>query len=175
MEARRCNDYNNYKDNIKCVLEGTKNDDTIFEKEIKLLDKLNKFNKYHACYIRKTYNDDIYPDSNIYLNDEKCEDYDYTDASMAELYNAILKDIEEITELFKDSKGNTDNIAMSTLQQLQEKNIEMKLDLEVKMKELKGDKGSHTELTKRQLDATIYASILWTTLATCLIYYTVTM
>ena len=111
-----------------------------FIKEIKLLDKLNKFNKYHACYIRKTYNDDIYPDSKIYLNDEKCEDYDYTDASMAELYNAILKDIEEITELFKDSKGNTDNIAMGTLQQLQEKNIEMKLDLEVKMKELKGDK-----------------------------------
>ena len=175
METRTCNDYNNYKDNIKCVLNNTINDDEIFEREIKILDKLNKFNKYHACYIRKTYNDNIYPDSQIYLNDENCELYDYSDASMAQLYDDIMKEMDELTELFNESAGNTNGISVSSLNKLKSENVEMKKDLEVKMDELKGNKGSHSYLTRKQLDGTIYASILWTTLATCLIYYTVTM
>ena len=34
MTTRRCNDYNNYKDNMKCILDGARNDDALFEKEL---------------------------------------------------------------------------------------------------------------------------------------------
>ena len=66
MTTRRCNDYNNYKDNMKCILDGARNDDALFEKELIILDKLNKFNNYHVCHIRKTYNDDIYRFANLF-------------------------------------------------------------------------------------------------------------
>jgi len=174
MTTNECNDYNNYKDNMKCILNGAKNDEALFEKELIILEKLNKFNKYHVCHIRKTYNDDIYPDSQIYLNDEKCEDYDYSDASMAQLYNEIIKEIDEMTELFNDSDGNTNNVDMATLNSLSKSNNDIRNDLEIKMNDLKGVKGSLPDLAKRELDGTVYASILWTTMATCLIYYTFT-
>ena len=118
MTTHECNDYNNYKDNMKCILNGAKNDEELFEKELTILDKLNKFNKYHVCHIRKTYNDDIYPDSEIYLNDEKCEDYDYSDASMAQLYNEIIKPKAQVfmtgtdKNLFESLNGLADEFAV---------------------------------------------------------------
>ena len=116
----------------------------------------------------------IFIDSQIYLNDEKCENYDYSDASMAQLYNEIIKEIDEMTELFNDSTGNTNDVDMATLNSLSQTNNELRNDLETKMNDLKGIKGSLPDLTKRELDGTVYASILWTTMATCLIYYTFT-
>ena len=76
--------------------------------------------------------------------------------------------------MFNDSDGNTNNVDMATLNSLSKSNNDIRNDLEIKMNDLKGVKGSLPDLAKRELDGTVYASILWTTMATCLIYYTFT-
>ena len=50
----------------------------------------------------------------------------------------------------------------------------MRNELDDKIGNLQEKRGSEMDKSKLELDSTVYASLLWTTLATCLIYYTFT-
>ena len=50
------------------------------------------------------------------------------DTSMAQLYNEIIKEIDELTELFNNSSGNTNDVDMTTLNSLAKSNNEIRND-----------------------------------------------
>ena len=162
-----CNDYGDYKKNIECVVKRHETGSKIYDIETDLFNKINEFNHMYSCYIRTTYN-------SVYTNRESlpvddCNGIPVSDASINELYNDIVVLVEEVNDFVKSSDGS--KYSMDAVNELDETNTKLRQDIESKMNEIKGGPGSITQENQSQLDATVYASLLWTTLATGLLYY----
>ena len=163
-----CTNYTDYASNIDCVIRKHDTASQIFDKERALFNKINEFNEAYSCYTRKAYNDQ----PNVtQLNISDCDSTISTEeyrVSMMTLYSDIITLIAELDNI----KPTDNNIpSMAEITEINNANSALRNDLKVKMKEIQGSPGSHYDQSKRNLDSTIYASILWTTLATGFLYY----
>jgi hypothetical protein len=142
--------------------------------EASLLEKLNEFNKYYSCYIRQTYNSKNsthLPASSHQLCDSSITYEGNTLQTMAESLDASFVSFLEIIDDYNvDPSGQSIQQLITSHKKIQKKRNE----LDVKIKELNASQGSHSMISKMSLDSTVYASLLWTTIATALIYFTVT-
>lgn len=143
------------------------------EKEIYA--KLDKFNKYYACYVRQEYNADNSnaqlprPDSELL----KCtESNTYTEGELEKIYDNELK---PLLNKFKNKIPEKSSTNTYTTQDLLDKKADVdrrRADIQTKLNEINESTGSHALQSKLELDGTVYASLIWTTMATCVIYYT---
>jgi hypothetical protein len=163
-----CTDYTDYVSTINCVINNHDLSSQIFDKERALFNKINEFNEAYSCYTRKKYNDQ----PNVtQLGIGDCDSTISTElyrVSMMSLYSEIETLIVELDSI-KPTDNNIQSMAVIT--EISNANTALRNDLKVKMKEIQGSPGSHYDQSKRNLDSTIYASILWTTLATGFLYY----
>lgn len=176
-----------YNKKMKCIFEehdsfnNNDNENCIFEKTLDLHKKINEFNKVYACYVRKYYNSNNAPQFPLSPLDE-CKIIDRkelptTAVEMHAKHTVIMDLIDELkghaTAL--DTYGQLDQIP--EFQQIKETHTyikETRNDLDNKLKELNAVDNSIAKQSKIEYDSTIYFSMVWTTLATCLIYYSFT-
>ncbi len=76
-------------------------------------------------------------------------------------------------EIIQDQGGNN-NIEVSELNSKHKEIKDLRNSLENSLKELRLNSNSNAKDSKLELDANIYVSLLWTTLATGIVYYTFT-
>lgn len=162
-----CNDYGDYKNNIKCVVERHETGAKIYDIETELFNKINEFNQMYSCYVRSTYN-------SIYTNRESlpmddCNGIIYDSNAINALYIEIVELVEEVNQFVASAESS--KYSMDAVNELDQTNTKIRQDIETKMNEIKGGPGSIAQENQSKLDATIYASLLWTTLATGLLYY----
>jgi hypothetical protein len=145
----------------------------LFVKEIIVLNKLNDFNAAYAKFKRCRYNSD-YP-TNTQLNQMDCTDADKNGTTYLSKLgtdsSGLLKEVDDYIELLeKYPKENTPTVDyLST----KHKDILIKrIELDNKLNELNDSTNSIVMMRRLETDSTIYATLLWTTLATSLIYYT---
>ena len=182
-------------------LQSNSTNDQLFLYQKNLFNDLNEYNKLYVCYARRKYNQDKNKD--ILSVDDYPFPCEGTTTKLKEdlndmLYGAggshdevkklrsngnfsIMHQVGEMKDFFKSHKRSNIPTSVENTQQMHDdiltkhRNIDiLRNELETKLKELNTGDGSHSKESKMQLDATVYASLLWSTLATCLIYYTVT-
>ena len=156
----------------------------IFNKEIEVLKKLNEFNAAFAKFKKCKYNSDqIEP--NAFKFDLTCTSTDndgsyyktilFGNSSNGNSSNGLIKDMNDYTSLLNayPEKDPTD----LTVDQLSKKHRDIltkRAELDNKLNELNNSTNSISSTKKIETDSTIYATLLWTTLATSLLYYTFT-
>ena len=176
-----------YNKKMKCIFEehdsfnNNDNENCIFEKTLDLHKKINEFNKVYACYVRKYYNTYNAPEYSLSPLDE-CEKIDNKDMNEAETH--MLDKHTVIMDLIDELKGHVSDLQtygqidqIPEFQQIKETHTyikETRNDLDNKLKELNAVDNSIAKQSKIEYDSTIYFSMVWTTLATCLIYYSFT-
>ena len=163
-----CTNYSDYKENVACVVNNRETKTEIFEIERELFEKLNVFNQMYSCYIRKNYNNEYISRTQLPVND--CSNTNITDASINYIFDEITDLVNQVDAIIPDENPGSRK-TMTEINYIHTQNNKIRKDIEMKMNELKEGKGSHAAASKRNLDSTIYASILWTTLATGFLYY----
>ena len=146
----------------------------LLEKEKEIYEKLDEFNKYYACYVRQKYNQEnsdnqlpspesdlISCDSNIVYNSTGL-------SNKANALDASLNYFKNLIPVGSTSEEYTIQSLLDTKAEIDQKRAE----LQTKLDEINGTSGSHAAQSELELDGTVYASLIWTTMATCLIYYT---
>ena len=176
----------------------------ILDKQKKIIDAINSVSKRLACYKAYTGGTNLQQsntvDNAVDLNDycpyipsdqEGWSKYkSELDASVNAIYNVtydtgLLKDYQVALKSFIDnnsSRFTTDNSynitgVDTTIEEVLNKhnNLEKKRsNLKSILNELKSEKGTNSRESELYLDSTVYASILWTTVATSLLYYVFT-
>lgn len=176
----------------------------ILDKQKKIIDAINSVSKRLACYKAYTGGTNLQKpntvDNAVDLNDY-CP-YIPTDqagwsnykselnASVNAIYDTdtntgLLKDYQDaLTEFITVNRSrfttdNNNNITGvdTTIEEVLNKhnNLEKKRsNLKSILNELKSEKGTNSRESELYLDSTVYASILWTTVATSLLYYVFT-
>lgn len=167
----------------------------ISSKEQQVIDNINEMSKIISCYKIKKYNadaeekgyDKIDPIDDYCLAKYRSYTFDELDASFTNIFN---NDMSNNTTQLKDLLlaypatrvgGNLDG----SLNVVHGKSIEDVLKnyndlrsnrnkLKTTLSELKSEKGTFSRESELHLDATIYSSILFTTVATGLLYYVFT-
>ena len=175
----------------------------ISSKEQDVIDKINEMSKIISCYKVKVYNDknqdyQIQEEDYCYSNELRLLNKDDLNTHMASLYSdidaLINLDDDALKKLLNDTT-NRSNIIRGTsekgspnnnlLNVADGKSIEDVLKnyndlqsnrnkLKTTLSELKSEKGTFSRESELHLDATIYSSILFTTVATGLLYYVFT-
>ena len=141
----------------------------LLKQEKEIYAKLDEFNKYYACYVRQEYNtkksDNPLPPPDTDLI--SC-DGTYDKDTLYAKHNELIYLLNNFTPV--ESTGDE----YSTQELIDQKaGIDQKrAELQTKLDEINGTSGSHAALSELELDGTVYASLIWTTMATCLIYYT---
>lgn len=165
----------------------------ISDKERKVIDNINEMSKIISCYKIKKYNADA--EEEDYDKIDHIDDYcvakyrsytfDELDASFANIFNNDMSNnTTQLKGLLLDYHGNRGNLD-SSLNVVDGQSIEDVLKnyndlqsnrnkLKTTLNELKSEKGTFSRESELHLDATIYSSILWTTVATGLLYYVFT-
>lgn len=151
----------------------------IFLKQQDLMNKINEFNKFRSCYFRKHYNQSENPE--YPLPDDSVKPYCQT------TYNISKEELDEkkarIIEIAREIKTMIVDIddgrygegpSLETLAEKRKYIEATRNDLDDKIKELNEVDNSQSKLSKLELDSTVYISMMWTTLAACLIYYSFT-
>lgn len=123
-----------------------------------LSNALNEFNAAFATYQSA-------PDNNEFMNQLKDKTKQLSD-QIVSYNNTITRFIEAAN---KDSIPN--NNVYASLISRQKANAELRNELDLKLKEIYGGDGTIQGDFKYKYDNTAYASIMWSVLATSLIYY----
>ena len=195
------NEVNNSTFELDASHDSHSNFRKISDKERQVIDKINEMSKIISCYKVKEYNDNN-PDYPIqeedYCYDSTLRELNKEDLNtrmgtystdINDLINADLglknllinSSIRRNIELDLNSAQNTDG----SLNVVDGESIEDVLinynnlqsnrnKLKTTLSELKSEKGSFSRESELHLDATIYSSILFTTVATGLLYYVFT-
>lgn len=141
----------------------------LFKEEKKIYEKLDEFNKYYACYARQDYNTKNpgaqLPDSESELL--KCSEY-YTKVELEKKYS----DLETLLNNFVIPESSENKYTTQDLLDTKADVDRRRADIQTKLNEINESTGSHALQSKLELDGTVYASLIWTTMATCVIYYT---
>ena len=175
----------------------------ISEKERQVIDKINEMSKTISCYKVKVYNDknqDYQIQEEDYCYDSTLRGLNKEDLNnhmknySSEIDELINHQNDGLKKLLINS-SNRSNIMIGTdangdssdssLNVVDGKSIEDVLKnyndlrsnrnkLKTTLSELKSEKGTFSRESELHLDATIYSSILWTTVATGLLYYVFT-
>ena len=187
--------YNKLKDDIPQNKPSFSEFEKISSKEQQVIDNINEMSKIISCYKIKKYNadaeekgyDKIDPIDDYCVAKYRSYTFDELDASFANIFN---NDMSNNTTQLKGLLLNYPNTRPggnldSSLNVVDDKSIEDVLKnyndlqsnrnkLKTTLSELKSEKGTFSRESELHLDATIYSSILWTTVATGLLYYVFT-
>ena len=187
--------YNKLKDHIPQNEPSFSDFGEISRKEQQVIDNINEMSKIISCYKIKKYNadseekgyDKIDPIDDYCVAKYRSYTFDELDASFSNIFNNDMSNnTTQLKSLLLDYPatrpgGNLD----SSLNVVDDKSIEDVLKnyndlqsnrnkLKTTLSELKSEKGTFSRESELHLDATIYSSILWTTVATGLLYYVFT-
>lgn len=168
-----------YSEKVKCFSSDYQDVDLseIYTLESEVFDRLNSFNKLYACYVRSKYNELPYASKlpGYYANADILKDCNTpTSAELQTAYTQLSNKISELQEKIELLPQNTTASDSDTVYDDHRKILALRNELDDKLSNLQEKRGSEMHKNKLELDATVYASLLWTTLATCLIYYTFT-
>jgi len=151
---------------------------TIFELEQKVVDDLNKFYSTFYSYWRcsnTTKNITIPSGSNMsasQLNTTyNCSNSKTSDNVTAD-YNGLLNSIKQLNNaLAKIKESNYTFPGIDDIQTNYNNVLKLRNELDIKMADLNRLPGTPSAQYKASHDSTVYASIVWSVLATSLIYY----
>ena len=165
-----------------------------------IYEKLDYYNKTQACWKRyQTINSPPSGWGSI-DNSSESEEYKYCQPWLSEndrLQLTQLTDYKDLQNAIKDyndwlkethtyngntktnkeiiqDQGGNDNIEVTELNSKHKEIKDLRNSLETSLKELRLNSNSNAKDSKLELDANIYVSLLWTTLATGIVYYTFT-
>ena len=196
-------DYKKLKDNIPSGQPDFSHFGEISRKEQDVIDTINEMSKIISCYKVKVYNDknqDYQIQEEDYCYDSTLRGLNKDDLNnhmknySSEINRLINVDDDALIKLLNDTtdrsniiRGTSENGSPNNnlLNVVDGKSIEDVLTnynnlqsnrnkLKTTLSELKSEKGTFSRESELHLDATIYSSILWTTVATGLLYYVFT-
>ena len=152
-------------------------DRALFNKEIVVLNKLNDFNKAFAQFKKCKYNLEHKEINAFNFTDLNCTTEDTNGTNYKTILgnssSGLIKYINDIS--FNPYTGtNSGGITVSELSTKHRQILTKRADLDNKLNELNNSTNSISSTKKIETDSTIYATLLWTTLATSLLYYTFT-
>jgi hypothetical protein len=125
------------------------------EKEV-----IAKLNAYYSCKVQPGDNDST---SYLESDDPTCKGT-LSDVNIA--INALNSALEK-----QLTSGNNTSANIYETQQTHDKILKLRNELDIKMKEINRSQDSVYSMYKAKYDSTMYSSIIWTILATSLIYY----
>ena len=168
-----------YSEKVKCFSTNYQEIDLseIYTLESEVFDKSNAFNKLYACYVRSEYNRLPYANRlpGYYANADILRDCTKpTSAELEMAYRELSNKISQLQSKIEMLPQNTNTASTNAIYDDHRKILAMRNELDDKIGNLQEKRGSEMDKSKLELDSTVYASLLWTTLATCLIYYTFT-
>jgi hypothetical protein len=147
----------------------------LMESERKLLADLNdfntKYNRYTLC--NNTY---INPST----NPQNCSAADMNKDTVVAAYNKLkntsIIDVSNSLVMFKNDPNTISPAVYDASYQYikstyQNDVVKIRNELDIKMQELYGIEGSIVDEHQKHYDTTMYIGLLWTILATCLLYY----
>ena len=141
---------------------------TIFDLEKKLFDSLNKFNTVYAYYMRCT-------KGKPELDKTSCPTKKVQSNDVQDAYNRVNKRINAfntaISHLNNVNPPSSYNKSYDSIKNEYNQVTSLRADLDQKMKEILGTYDSMYAMNKLHYDSTIYTGILWSVLATSLVYY----
>lgn len=150
----------------------------IVEKQKILFEKVNEFNQAYSCHVRKYYNDNS---EYTFLNTDASLNCDFDKDDHLAKARDLQVEISALETEIRSQVGliniNGENVfpePPSDINALQSKHNKIKRDrndLDTKVKELNEGSNTSAKLAKLELDTTVYFSLLWTTLAGCVIFY----
>ena len=163
--------------------EGCNN--SIYEIEKDIIKNLNTFYSKYAEYVRCNSSPDNSADNSNFvdtlsdstktygLNRTCSTSINYSSVETA--YNAVIDSINRLNTAINSING-TANITLSSdtidgIKQRYSNNLNLRNELDLKMKEILKTDDSFVNQSKLHYDSTMYASIGWTILATSLLYY----
>jgi len=153
-------------------------DRVLFNKEIDVLNKLNNFNAAFAKFKKCKYNSehtatDAYKFTNLNCTSSDSDGTNYKNI-LGNSSSGLIKDINDYTALLNAyPEKNSGDPIVSELSTKHREILTKRADLDNKLNEL-NNVNSVSSMKKIETDSTIYATLLWTTLATSLLYYTFT-
>lgn len=158
-----------YSNNGMQVKEGY----TAMENETRLLDHLNDFNSKYAAYISCKENG--IPTGCILQNKENELNTAYT--TIVQTNNNVLSggSLYDLSGSIAVSSGVSESVADASFNDIKAKHREimrLRSELDAKLKEVYVTDDSFAQEQQRIFDGTVYTSLLWTVLATSLLFYT---
>jgi hypothetical protein len=156
-----------------------KQDKDLFNKEIAVLNKLNDFNAAFAKFKKCKYNSEHTATNAFKFADLNCTSNDSDGTNYKTILgnssSGLIKDINDYTALLNAyPEKNSGDPIVSELSTKHREILTKRADLDNKLNELNNSVNSVSSMKKIETDSTIYATLLWTTLATSLLYYTFT-
>ena len=167
-----------------------KTEPTIFELEKTVFTNLNIFNAAYAEFIRCN------TTSNITIDKTTCPNPIADNRYLIQLATTLNDSIDALTNALKDITASTTtseytlgqtnkttrsgpadispdeyNTRYNALGVFYDNLTKVRAELDLKMKDLSNDNESMSQTYNEQLNATIYASAVWTVLASSLVYY----
>ena len=155
-------------------------DRDLFNKEIAVLNKLNEFNAAFAKFKKCKYNSERRGITDFSFNNLNCTPADNDGSNYKNILgnssSGLIKDINDYTISFNPYKGtNSGGLTVPELSTRHREILTKRADLDNKLNELNNNSSNSIySMKKIETDSTIYATLLWTTLATSLLYYTFT-
>lgn len=166
----------------------------ISSKEQQVIDNINEMSKIISCYKVKKYNDmnsgnEIEPIDDYCVAKYRGYTSDALDASFTNIFNNEMSNnttqLKNLLISYPDSRDNLIKDNNNVINVVDGESIEDVLKnyndlqsnrnkLKTTLSELKSEKGTFSRESELHLDASIYSSILWTTVATGLLYYVFT-
>ena len=148
--------------------------DTITDKSIDAKDLIGKYNKLNGSLTdyQNAYNNYV-KCINDGSSDSTCRD----SSKLSDKTTTLKKDIKAILDKRTDMQGDSRFSVLKDLpstDELKAKHANLQTlrnKMDVQLAELYNVEGSIPNMYKNQMDSTVYASILWTVLATSMVYY----
>jgi hypothetical protein len=144
----------------------------IFDLEKDVITTLNKFNSTYAKFIRCSSSSSVVIDKSdcpSELIDPK-NAYDDVNAAIQKLSRALAQVNSNVTSSGPITPQKYNETYDKIMRDYGDLTI-LRADLDLKMKNLERDDESLSQMYKDKTNATVYASTLWTILASSLIYY----
>jgi len=156
------------------VLNTQKNYNNYFKDTQDVYSKLQQYNLAYTNYVLCLENNPKYKPNGSHLKNS-AENYVYDGTTCTPPDSTDL--IKQITQLQEDIGTIGDNPPQTNEELVQKYNDMLKLrkELDVKLAELYKTKNSIPETYQQNADSAMYATFLWATLATCLIFYITTL
>lgn len=148
-----------------------KYDTQIYTDVSNVYSKLQDYNTAYMNYVTCMERQPNIDGNSQYLRDASLN-YTYTDRGCNEPDAAILlTQIQKLQNNIGQTTGNIQDVSYTNMVQTYNTVIQMRKDLDVKLQELYQMNHSVPATMHQETDAAIYATVLWATLATCLLYY----
>ena len=168
--AGQPDNFQTYSNNNMHISEGL----SIMQNEQQLLNDLNEFNAKYARYVACSNN---ILNANNKLN---CTDIELNKKTVTDAYDKIAGDaasgsLYAVKNSIADTNDFvTNDVANATFNDISAKHkniMQLRGELDEKLKELYVTEGSLAYEQKRMFDGTLYTSLIWTVLATTTLFY----